>query len=267
MSAPDATSARDRLLAYFRKYPGIVISGDELLVVAGIGEWARRVRELRVQFGWRIVSGVMIRSMADEQDLDLEGISIAKIRPDDYILVYAEQDKEAAYRWNQANSIRRDQLSVRDKILKFLRANVGKEVSGEELLYLASGKKEWARRVRELRTEFGWPISTKASGRPDLPIGVYLLEADRQAPEHDRSIPEAVRREVLLRDQHKCRSCGWHHGLWNPSDPRHLEVHHRQEHFKGGQNTASNLLTLCKVCHDEVHAGRLDVSSIQCLST
>jgi len=32
------TSARDRILAYFRRYPKIVIDGDELLVVAGISE-------------------------------------------------------------------------------------------------------------------------------------------------------------------------------------------------------------------------------------
>jgi hypothetical protein len=31
----------------------------------------------------------------------------------------------------------------------------------EELKYLAKDKKEWARRVRELRTEQGWPIVTK----------------------------------------------------------------------------------------------------------
>ena len=52
-------------------------------------------------------------------------------------------------------------------------------------------EKEWARRVRELRTEEGWPIVTRNSGRDDLAIGVYVLEEDRQTYEHDRSIPSA----------------------------------------------------------------------------
>ncbi len=47
-------SARDRILFYFRKYPYTIINGDELLVVSGIQEYARRVRELKVQFGWSI---------------------------------------------------------------------------------------------------------------------------------------------------------------------------------------------------------------------
>lgn len=42
-------SARDRLLSYFLEYPRTVLSERELAVVAGISEWARRVRELRVE--------------------------------------------------------------------------------------------------------------------------------------------------------------------------------------------------------------------------
>lgn len=53
-----AKSARDRILHYLKKYPAVIISGDELLVVSGIQEYARRVRELKVQFGWSIVSGL-----------------------------------------------------------------------------------------------------------------------------------------------------------------------------------------------------------------
>lgn len=53
-----ALGARDRIIAYLCRYPRQVIAGDELMVVSGIAEWARRVRELRVQFGWTIYSGV-----------------------------------------------------------------------------------------------------------------------------------------------------------------------------------------------------------------
>ncbi|WP_198145987.1 HNH endonuclease [Desulfonatronovibrio magnus] len=112
---------------------------------------------------------------------------------------------------------------------------------------------EWARRVRELRTELGWPIVTKSTGRPDLAIGAYTLEADRQGYEHDRKIPDNIRREVLRRDGYKCSECSWSHEEWNPSDPRHLELHHIQYHAKGGKNTKENLQTFCTVCHDKIH--------------
>lgn len=253
ISKEDASSARDRILYYFRKYPNTVLSNEELMVVSGISEWARRVRELRVQFGWSIVNGITAKEMAAEEEFAVKGVDTGAMGPDDYILTDGRQDRDAAYRWNKANEIRRKKLSVRDKIIEYLRLNVGKQVTGEELRYVANDKSEWARRVRELRTEYGWPIVTKTTGMPDLPVGVYLLAQDRQAPQHDRVIPDHIRREVLERDGYKCRECGWHHQKWNPSDPRHLEAHHKQQHVKGGANTADNLITLCSVCHDKVH--------------
>jgi len=40
-------SARDRLRRYFEQHVGEIVDKDELAQVAGIHEWARRVRELR----------------------------------------------------------------------------------------------------------------------------------------------------------------------------------------------------------------------------
>lgn len=248
-----AASARNRILFYLRKYPRTIVKGDELMVVSGIGDWPRRVRELRVEFGWSIVNGVTAKEMHSEAEFPLESIDASKLGPDDYILLDANEDREAAHRWNMANEIRRQKLSVRDKILVFLRKNVGRPVTGEELRYVANNRSEWARRVRELRTEQGWPVVTKNTGRPDLQIGAYVLELDRQSPAHDRAIPDSVRREILRRDDYRCRECSWHHKLWNPADPRHLELHHVTHHAKGGENVAGNLKTLCNICHDEVH--------------
>jgi hypothetical protein len=252
----DADSARDRILFYLRRYPLTVIEGDELMVVSGIGEWARRVRELRVQFGWYIVSGKAAQEMNENEEFPVEGINVTEMGPDDYILVDAVQDREAAFRWTIANEIRKKRLSVKDKILEFLRSNVGKPVTGEELRYVAKDRTEWARRVRELRTEQGWPVVTKVSGRPDLPVGTYLLEQDRQSPPHDRFIPDPVRRSVLVRDGYTCRKCGWNHDKWNPADPRHLELHHIEHHAHGGSNEPENLISICTVCHDQIHAQR-----------
>jgi hypothetical protein len=260
MPKTSGASALERIIAYFKSYPQTVIAGDEIMVVSGIGEWARRVRQLRVQFGWWIYSGVTFKQMAEDEERDaaslreLLGVDPVRIKPDQYFLMRVEQDLEAAYRWNTLNQIRKSNASVTDKILEYFRKNVGKQISGEELKYLAKDKSEWARRSRELRTEQGWPIVTKSSGREDLPIGVYVLEKDRQTYEHDRAIPDAVRVAVLERDGFKCVECGWHRGMLSPDDPRKmLELHHRQHHKDKGANTVENLVTLCNVHHDVIH--------------
>ena len=248
-----AKSARDRILHYFRKYPNTIISGDEFLVVSGIQEYARRIRELKVQFGWSIVSGITAKEMAEEDDIRINGLDVSAMKPADYMLLSEHQDRDAAHRWHIANQIRREKLSVQNKILNYLRLNIGKPVTGEELRYVANNKTEWARRVRELRTEAGWPVVTRNTGRPDLEVGVYLFEADRQSPEHDRKIKDTIKGKILKRDQYKCQNCGWSHDQWNRSDPRHLELHHVKHHADGGENTEENLITLCTVCHDDVH--------------
>jgi hypothetical protein len=248
-------SARERLLEYFRLYPLIILNERELALIAGISEWARRVRELRVQFGWKIISGLTAIEMSGENDFNDEEINALKMGPNDYMLIDIEQDRDSAYRWNIANEIRKTKTSMKDKLLEFLRRNVSKPVTGEELRYVAQGT-EWARRIRELRTEDGWPITTKQSGNPTLPIGVYVLEMDRQTPNHDRRIPDPIRREALRRDNYKCRRCGWSYEIWNPSDPRFLELHHILHHVKGGGYEMENLITYCNICHDDVH--RLD---------
>jgi hypothetical protein len=254
------TSAIERIISYFNQYPQTVIAGDEIMVISGIGEWARRVRQLRVQLGWWIYSGITFKQMAQSEDRDAEdlekllNVSPKAIKPDQYVLMRTEQDLEAAYRWNLSNQIRRKKASVRDKILEYFRKNVGKQISGEELKYLANNRSEWARRARELRTEYGWPVVTKNSGRTDMPIGAYLLEEDRQAYEHDRKIPDEVRVAVLERDGFKCVICGWSRAMISPDDPRKmLELHHIQHHKDRGENTIDNLKTLCNVHHDECH--------------
>lgn len=246
-----APAARDRILHYFQKYPRVIISGEELMVVAGISEWARRLRELRVQLGWSIISGNTAKEMAKEGDFEFD---VSNMKPDHYLLITEQQDRDSSYRWQVANDIRKKKGAVQDKILEYLLLNIGEKVTGEELRYVANDKTEWARRVRELRTEEGWQIVTKTTGMPELPVGVYILASDVQAPPHDRKIPDPVRKDVLRRDGYKCQDCGWHPDTWNRSDPRHLEAHHVVQHVDGGDNTADNLITLCNICHDKIHS-------------
>lgn len=266
----DASSARERILYYLRRYPFTVIAGDELAVVSGISQYARRVRELRVEYGWPIYSGMTAKEMLEEELSDGTGeifgseVSPEEIRDmnsDDYILV-GEQDRDAAHRWNIANDIRKHDTSIKDRLLRYLRANVGQPVTGEELRYVARGAQSWPRRTRELRTEEGWPVATRNSGRPDLPMGVYLLEADRQSSPHDRNIPDTVRVKILERDNFQCRCCGWDPSERQSDDPRTLlELHHIKHHAEGGSNEPDNLITLCNVHHDEVHRKKLNGES------
>lgn len=252
-------AGRARILAYLLRFPHQVIAGDELMVVSGIDDWARRVRELRVEHGWWIYSGVTFAQIAEaaaaaKDQAELASVTAMRIRPDQYILMRVEQDRDAAYRWKVMNEIRRNGTSVTDKILEYFRRNVGRQITGEELKYLAKDKKEWARRVRELRTEAGWPIITQNSGRADLAVGVYVLEEDRQAEEHDRDIPDDVRVAVLTRDKFSCVQCGWNRSMLTPEDPRKfLELHHKIFHRHKGDNTLENLETLCNVDHDTLH--------------
>lgn len=259
-------AGKERVLQYLRAHAGEVVDSNELLVVSGIGDYPRRIRELRKEAGWPILSGVTVKELRDAakeagvEDADNE--LPPKMRPDQYLLLEDKQDKEAAHRWHIANDLRRRKgLGVKKKLLEYFLQNIGSPINSEELRYLANDKSEWARRTRELRTEDGWAIVTKFNGNPNLPTGVYILAHDRQAPTHDRRIKEIVRREVMQRDNYSCRwkGCGWNKQRYD-KDPRFLEVHHIEHHARGGRNTPDNLVTLCNLHHDEVHrSGSLEI--------
>lgn len=239
--------ARERIRLYLAAHVGERIAGPEIEIVSGIAQYARRVRELRVQDGYKILS----RHTTDP-DLGLD------LPPDHYVLIDPEPDQTAANRWHIANRIRRDgSLGSQAKVLAYLKSYVGRPVTTEELSYVSKDARQYARRVRELRTEQGYLIATKLTGRPDLAMGEYVLEsAERVAEPHDRSIPFEVEKQVYERDENRCRLCGWTRASWSRQDPRILELHHLQDHAAGGHNEPDNLVILCSRCHDDVHAGR-----------
>lgn len=239
-------AARERIRLYLIEYVGNVIEGAELAVVAGISDYPRRIRELRHEQGYQVASGA---SPDPDTGIDL--------KPDQYLLVTPHPDKDAARRWHVANRIRRGPGGSQHRILSFLTENVGKIITTEELAYVARDAREFARRIRELRTEQGYPIATRFTGRPDLSVGQYVLQStERVAESHDRHIPEEIQKAVYRRDNNTCRLCGWNMHRWSASDPRILELHHMQQHQHGGSNDERNLVVLCGKCHDEVHAGK-----------
>ena len=254
MASSKKASGRARILEYLRAHVGEVIEGGELMVVAGIDDYARRIRELRKEDGWPILSGVTARQMVQSQEEEDVTDALKQMRVDDYMLLEDRRDEDAARRWKIANTIRNSKSGVQSKVLAYLQANVGIHVTGEELRYVAKAKNEWPRRTRELRTEQGWPVVTRFSGDPSLPVGIYVLAENKQSPVHDRNINELTRRAVLQRDHWACQweGCGWSHERL-AFDKRFLELHHIREHAEGGSNEADNLVTLCNLHHDEVH--------------
>ena len=58
---------------------------------------------------------------------------------------------------------------------------------------------------------------------------------------------------VLDRDGHKCRHCT------GKSKDNRLEVHHIVFRSNGGSDEESNLITLCKTCHDKVHTEEIKI--------
>jgi hypothetical protein len=117
------------------------------------------------------------------------------------------------------------------------------------------------------------PVSAGGDGQPDTPIEqvnrLYQALRDRgrkKAREETGSkkeggkkkrgrtgtIPPALRKKVLLRDEGRCRvpGCGRSH---------HVEVHHLMPRGAGGDHVPEGLLVLCSGCHKNVHEGRLSI--------
>lgn len=65
----------------------------------------------------------------------------------------------------------------------------------------------------------------------------------------DTSIPSE---KIFKRDRYKCRNCKRKGG--DKGDVE-LHTHHIVSKAKGGDDTLSNLVALCKECHQSVHNG------------
>jgi hypothetical protein len=65
-----------------------------------------------------------------------------------------------------------------------------------------------------------------------------------------QSIPPAVRRAVIARDQRRCQVPGCTNATW-------LDVHHLRLRSDGGRNSADNLVYICSAHHRAAHRGTL----------
>ncbi len=141
---------------------------------------------------------------------------------------------------------------ARGKLRAHFLANIGRVMDSEELRVIADNQSEWARRVRELRTEEGYLILTH-NDRSDLKPGQYLLETAKPQPAFERAISKETRAYVLDRNGFTCQMCGAVAGELQPYDltrKTRLHLGHVIDKSMGGTDDPSNLRAICSVCNE-----------------
>ena len=147
---------------------------------------------------------------------------------------------------------KRQNRGARAKLRAHFLSNLNRVMHAAELREVAGGISEWARRVRELRTEEGYLILTH-NDRSDLKPGQYLLETAKPAPAFERSISKETRAFVLDRNGFTCQMCGAVAGEPHPYDPTRktrLHIGHIIDKSQGGTDDAANLRAVCSVCNE-----------------
>lgn len=144
--------------------------------------------------------------------------------------------------------------SSKERIRRFLLANIGQVVTSVQLRdAIGTDVSEWARRLRELREQDGWPILTH-NDVADLVPGQYLLkEKPPEKPDVKfvRGISLKLRAEVLDRNGFTCQMCGLTPGDIDPATGRKVRLHlgHIKDKSLGGKDELSNFRALCSSCN------------------
>lgn len=141
---------------------------------------------------------------------------------------------------------------ARGKLRAHFLANIGRVMDSDELRAVAENQSEWARRVRELRTEEGYLILTH-NDRSELKPGQYLLETPKPQPAFERAISKETRAYVLDRNGFTCQMCGAVAGEPHPYDTTRktrLHLGHIIDKSIGGTDDPSNLRAICSVCNE-----------------
>lgn len=141
---------------------------------------------------------------------------------------------------------------ARARLRKHFLDNVGRIMDTDELRSASGGISEWARRVRELRTEEGYQILTH-NDRSDLKPGQYVLLTPKPEPAFERAISKEVRAFVLDRNGFTCQMCGAAAGEPHPYDETRktrLHIGHVIDKSMGGSDDPNNLRAICSICNE-----------------
>lgn len=143
-------------------------------------------------------------------------------------------------------------MGARDLLRDYFLSNIGRTLDSEDLREASGGISEWARRIRELRNEEGYPILTH-NDRSELKPGQYLLLTAKPEPAFERGISKETRAIVLDRNGFTCQMCGAGAGEPHPFDPSRktrLHLGHVIDKSMGGSDDPSNLRAVCSICNE-----------------
>lgn len=141
---------------------------------------------------------------------------------------------------------------ARAKLREHFLNNLGRVMDSDELREVSGGISEWARRIRELRSEEGYQILTH-NDRSDLKPGQYLLRDPNPTPAFERTISKETRAYVLDRNGFTCQMCGAVAGETHPYDSvrkTRLHIGHIIDKSQSGTDEPSNLRAICSVCNE-----------------
>ncbi len=154
---------------------------------------------------------------------------------------------------------------ARRKLREHFLKNLNRVMDSQELRKVSGAISEWARRIRELRTEEGYQILTH-NDLADLKPGQYILIDPKPQPAFARAISKEVRALVLDRNGFTCQMCGATAGEPHPYDPTRrtrLHIGHITDKSMGGTDELINLRALCSVCNEGASNITLDRPSLQ----
>lgn len=159
------------------------------------------------------------------------------VKPDE-----PNDDVESARKLSQTHQI----------LLDYFLARIGQAINGSAELYPLIKQSEWARRVRELRDEFGYQILSQRD-RQSLKQGEYMLETTERLPALRRRISKETRALVLHRDGFTCQICGRAAGesdTLHPGRKVQLTMGHIVPQSQGGTDEPDNLRAECTDCNE-----------------
>ena len=175
LAPEDSGSGRARLIAYLRAQTGRIVHTDELMIVAGIGDYPRRIRELRSQAGWPIVSGLALRDLRT-LPVSREALKAVPsgVAPDEYLLLEDLQDRQAPERWTACGLMRDTGAPARSLVREYFERFPGQRITAEELRYLVGNKTDWVPGIADLFAS-GRMIEGADLAAANSPPGIFIL--------------------------------------------------------------------------------------------
>lgn len=175
LAPDDAGSGRARIIAYLRAQVGRIVHTDELMIVAAIGDYPRRIRELRGEHGWPIISGMAVR---DLRFLGARGGALrsapSSMAPDEYLLLEDLQDVTAPDRWKAAGEMRESGAGATSLVRAYFEMFPGRRITAEELRYLVGNRSDWATSMSEL-VGGGFHVAGANLAEAGFPAGIFVF--------------------------------------------------------------------------------------------